>query len=231
MSLTPADVHNMAFKKPSIGKRGYDEEQVDAFLDELEQELIRLIEENNDLRTLMAHDGARAGADADRQLATALDELTAQLDRVQRQRAAAEQAARATRAELEQARAGSGPGAARDREQAFQVLTMAERTADTHLGDAQRAAHDLLSDARSTAQRITGDAVAQADALEQDARQRHHEAMGGLDTRRTVAQHEIEDLEGFEREYRTRLGAYVESQLRDLDGRDLELDGSDEVKP
>ncbi|PZS34923.1 MAG: hypothetical protein DLM59_03835, partial [Pseudonocardiales bacterium] len=25
MPLTPADVHNVAFKKPPIGKRGYDE--------------------------------------------------------------------------------------------------------------------------------------------------------------------------------------------------------------
>ena len=33
MPLTPADVHNVAFKKPSIGKRGYDEDEVDAFLD------------------------------------------------------------------------------------------------------------------------------------------------------------------------------------------------------
>ena len=36
MPLTPADVHNVAFKKPPIGKRGYDEEEVDAFLDEVD---------------------------------------------------------------------------------------------------------------------------------------------------------------------------------------------------
>ena len=50
MPLTPADVHNVAFKKPPIGKRGYDEEEVDAFLDEVERELARLIEENTELR-------------------------------------------------------------------------------------------------------------------------------------------------------------------------------------
>src|SRR4029079_16394282 len=55
MPLTPAEVHNVAFKKPPIGKRGYDEEEVDAFLDIVEVELSRLIEENNDLR-------ARAGS-------------------------------------------------------------------------------------------------------------------------------------------------------------------------
>src|SRR5436190_24059651 len=50
MPLTPADVHNVAFSKPPIGKRGYNEDEVDAFLDLVEQELSRLIEENADLR-------------------------------------------------------------------------------------------------------------------------------------------------------------------------------------
>ncbi len=54
MRLTPADVHNVAFKKPSIGKRGYDEDEVDAFLDIVEAELISLIEENNELRQQVA---------------------------------------------------------------------------------------------------------------------------------------------------------------------------------
>nr|6LFA_A Chain A, Cell wall synthesis protein Wag31 [Mycobacterium tuberculosis H37Rv]6LFA_B Chain B, Cell wall synthesis protein Wag31 [Mycobacterium tuberculosis H37Rv] len=48
--LTPADVHNVAFSKPPIGKRGYNEDEVDAFLDLVENELTRLIEENSDLR-------------------------------------------------------------------------------------------------------------------------------------------------------------------------------------
>src|SRR6185312_16967570 len=50
MPLTPADVHNVACSKPPIGKRGYNEDEVDAFLDLVEAELGRLLEENNDLR-------------------------------------------------------------------------------------------------------------------------------------------------------------------------------------
>ena len=65
MPLTPAEVHNVAFKKPPIGKRGYDEEEVDAFLDIVEVELARLIEENNDLRA-RANGGAPAPAAAGR---------------------------------------------------------------------------------------------------------------------------------------------------------------------
>ena len=50
MPLTPADVHNVAFSKPPIGKRGYHEDEVDAFLDLVQAELTRLIQDNADLR-------------------------------------------------------------------------------------------------------------------------------------------------------------------------------------
>ena len=40
MPLTPADVHNVAFSKPPIGKRGYNEDEVDAFLDLVENCLL-----------------------------------------------------------------------------------------------------------------------------------------------------------------------------------------------
>jgi DivIVA domain-containing protein len=223
MPLTPADVHNVAFKKPPIGKRGYDEEEVDAFLDEVERELARLIEENNELRAQVergGRGGAPAGPGADPRLAAELNDMKAQLDRVQRDKAAAEQAARAMQVELEQMRSQGGPvGAGDGEQQALRVLMMAQRTADDHVSDARREADKLLSDARSKAEEVTREARAKADALERDARQRHQEAMGGLDAKRSALQKHIEELKQFEREYRTRLKAYLESQLRDLDGR------------
>src|SRR3954447_6764452 len=81
MPLTPAEVHNVAFKKPPIGKRGYDEEEVDAFLDIVEVELSRLIEENNDLRARIgsgqpAAAGGAGGADP-AELAAAREEMAA----------------------------------------------------------------------------------------------------------------------------------------------------------
>jgi len=111
MPLTPADVHNVAFKKPPIGKRGYDEEEVDAFLDEVERELARLIEENNELRAQVERGGGRppAGPGADPRLAAELNELKMQLDRSQRDKAEAERAARSMSAELEAVRGGGGP--------------------------------------------------------------------------------------------------------------------------
>ncbi len=229
MPLTPADVHNVAFKKPPIGKRGYDEEEVDAFLDEVERELARLIEENNELRAQLERGGARpagpAGPGADPRLGAELAEIKAQLDRTQREKAAAEQAARGMQAELEQFRTQGGPVSAGDGEQqALRVLMMAQRTADDHVNDARREADKLLSEARTKAEEVTRDARAKADALERDARQRHQEAMGGLDAKRTALQKHIEELKQFEREYRTRLKAYLESQLRDLVGREQGLD-------
>src|SRR3712207_8497254 len=61
MPLTPADVHNVAFSKPPIGKRGYNEDEVDAFLDLVEAELARLIEENEDLREQVSQLEQRLG--------------------------------------------------------------------------------------------------------------------------------------------------------------------------
>jgi DivIVA domain-containing protein len=230
MPLTPADVHNVAFKKPPIGKRGYDEEEVDAFLDEVERELARLIEENTELRMQVERGGGRAApagpGGPDPRLAAELNEMKGQLDRIQREKVGAEQAARAMQAELEQLRGGGGgPMVGPDGEQqALRVLMMAQRTADDHVSDARREADKVLSEARSKADEVTRDARAKADALERDARQRHQEAISGLDAKRTALQQHIDTLKQFEREYRTRLKAYLESQLRDLEGRGQSLE-------
>jgi DivIVA domain-containing protein len=227
MPLTPADVHNVAFKKPPIGKRGYDEDEVDAFLDEVERELARLIEDNNELRAQGGSGGRAAAGGVDPRLAQENGDLKAQLDRIQRDKAAAEQAARAMQAELEQIRAqgGGAPASGDGEQQALRVLMMAQRTADEHVSDARREADKLLSEARTKAEDLTREARTKADALERDARTRHAEAMGGLDTKRTALQKHIEELKQFEREYRTRLKAYLESQLRDLHGRGEGLEG------
>jgi len=230
MPLTPADVHNVAFKKPPIGKRGYDEEEVDAFLDEVERELARLIEENSELRAQVERmrGGAPAGPGADQRLVAENAELVAQVDQLRAEKAAADQAARQMQDELEQVRQGGLPmpggvpmpgGDPGGEQQALRVLMLAQRTADDHVADARREADKLLSDARAKADEVTREARSQAEALERDARTRHQEAMGGLEAKRAALQKHIEELKAFEREYRTRLKAYLESQLRDLEGR------------
>jgi DivIVA domain-containing protein len=61
MVLTPADVHNVAFSRPRLGHRGYNEQEVDLFIDLVEQELIRHIEEDAELRNRNAELRSRNG--------------------------------------------------------------------------------------------------------------------------------------------------------------------------
>src|SRR5215467_6072156 len=49
MPLTPADVRNKQFSTTRL-RPGYDEEEVDAFLDEVEAALDELIQDNEELR-------------------------------------------------------------------------------------------------------------------------------------------------------------------------------------
>ncbi len=238
MPLTPADVHNVAFKKPPIGKRGYDEDEVDAFLDEVERELARLIEENNELkgqvermqRARPASPASPTGpappaapapqsgpSEAEQRLGRENVDLKNQLQQL-------EHRLRQTAAQQQQAPeplGGPAPAVSpvHDGEQALSVLMTAQRTASEHVADARREADKLLLDARAKADEVTREARAKADALEREARQRHQEAMGGLEAKRHALQKHIEELKAFEREYRTRLKAYLESQLRDLDSR------------
>lgn len=48
--LSPADVHSVLFTRAGLGRRGYDETEVDVFLDRVQTELSRLIAEKAELR-------------------------------------------------------------------------------------------------------------------------------------------------------------------------------------
>src|SRR6058998_2906146 len=101
MPLTPEDVQNKRFSTVRF-KEGYDEEEVDAFLDEVEAELRRLLGENADfrsrpaaaLRTLLLAQRtadeaiAEAKAEAD-QLVSAARDRAASLERDAQQQHAA----------------------------------------------------------------------------------------------------------------------------------------------
>jgi DivIVA domain-containing protein len=59
-NLTPADVRNVTFSKPPLGKRGYDEQEVDTFLDRVESTLTALTEEIHVLRARLGTGTAAA---------------------------------------------------------------------------------------------------------------------------------------------------------------------------
>ena len=222
MPLTPADIHNVAFKKPPIGKRGYDEEEVDAFLDEVEQELIRLLEENGALRDRMDRGGAgMSGGSPDRTMvmSSELAELSAQLERLQEARARAEQNARNMQSQLERARQATPSGSfaqVGDDDRNARVLMMAQRTADEHMRDAQRETEDLIASARSKAEQLTSEAQLSAATIESDARRNHTEAMSAIGAKRAALIDEIDRLGQLAQSYHAALNNHVTQQLQEL---------------
>ena len=215
--LTPADIHNMAFKKPPMGKRGYDEEDVDAFLDEVEQELTRLIEENSALHDRVQRGGGDSGAASSTMvLNSEAASLAARLERLQAERARAEEQARAVQAQLEQARRAVPPAPAGDGAMS-PVLMMAQRTADDHLRDAERESAALLEEARNRAAKLAGEAQLKASTMESDARRNHTDAITNIETERAAVLDEIERLTRLAESYRAALEGHVTQQLQDLD--------------
>lgn len=217
MPLTPADIHNMAFKKPPIGKRGYDEEDVDAFLDEVEQELIRLLEENDALKDHVQRGGGSPSSTM--VLSTEIAEIAAQLERMQEARSRAEQNARSLQAQLERARnaaPGGPPPSTIDDDRNARVLMMAQRTADDHLRDARLESETLLSNARTKADQITSETNLKAGTIESDARRNHSEAMNSLGAKRAAALDEIDRLGQLALSYQAALNEHVAQQLQEL---------------
>ncbi len=219
MPLTPADIHNVAFKKPPIGKRGYDEEEVDAFLDEVEQELIRLLEENGSLRDTMQRGGGGGGAASTMVLSGEFANLMAELERLQDARDRAEQNARSMQAQLERVRSAGPSGAmpmVGDDDRNARVLMMAQRTADDHMRDAQHEADAVMSGARGKAEQITGDAQLRAATIESDARRNHAEALESIGAKRAALLDEIDRLGQLAQSYHVALSNHVTQQLQEL---------------
>ncbi|TNY34743.1 DivIVA domain-containing protein [Thermomonospora catenispora] len=221
MPLTPADVRNKQFSTTRL-RPGYDEEEVDAFLDEVEAELDRLIQENEELRAKLA-ECLRGKVPA---MAAPIVEPKPDLAQ------APEPPRPEPKPEPEPAPlgtlGGSAPGGEDNMDTAARVLALAQQTADQAIADARREADETLGRARREAEEIVGKARRQADqiisearsraeALDRDAQERHRQVMGSLVQQREELEREVDNLRAFEREYRSRLKVYLEGQLRELE--------------
>jgi DivIVA domain-containing protein len=237
MPLTPADVHNVAFSKPPIGKRGYNEDEVDAFLDLVEAELARLIEENNDLRNQVEQLNQQlraAPVDTGRNLRPVqaprpvmapvqppMMEHTSSLGGDHHVQAAkvlglAQEMADRLTGEAK-AEADGMLGEARTKSE--QLLSDARVKADGMVNEARSRAEAMLTDARTRAETLDRQSREKAASLERDAVRKHTEVIGSISQEKSILEKKIDELRTFEREYRTRLKTYLESQLRELDGR------------
>jgi DivIVA domain-containing protein len=219
MPLTPADVRNKQFSTTRL-RPGYDEEEVDAFLDEVESELDRLIQENEELRAKLAELLRGGGKSAVPALSSPLSDPKPDMmapERVEPERRQPEPVMMGGMPHIEDNMDTAARVLSLAQQTADQAIADARREADETLGRARREADEVLTKARRQAEQITGDARARAESLERDAQERHRQAMGSLVQQREELERRVDDLRAFEREYRSRLKAYLEGQLRDLE--------------
>ncbi|TYC98566.1 DivIVA domain-containing protein [Arthrobacter echini] len=212
MALTPEDVVNKRFQ-PTKFREGYDQDEVDDFLDEIVVELRRLNQENEELRRAAGSDsvdGARtdtgtvpAPVAASPQTADAVPTDPAAGSDIGTTELAEPTAAPAAPDALESAQA---PAPTDTAESAAGVLAMAQRLHDEYVnaGVEQR-------------DRIIAEAQLEATDLVESAEHKSRKTLGDLEEHKSVLERKVEQLRGFERDYRSRLKDYIEGQLRDLD--------------
>jgi cell division septum initiation protein DivIVA len=90
------------------------------------------------------------------------------------------------------------------------------REAQARTDEAQRTAGKIVNDAQTKAEQIAEHARNNAEDLKLQAEQRYQDVVGGLATKREALQEQIEALEQFDREYRNRLMAFMQGQMRAL---------------
>jgi DivIVA domain-containing protein len=223
MPLTPEDVKNKRFTPVRL-REGYDMGEVDQFLDEVEAELDRLYAENTDLRNKL--ESAATAAPSSGPMPTRPSEQTHTPEPVAQAPAVhvpAAQDAHGVPGETQ-------PGSERDASgAAARLLELATTNADQLVTEAKNQADQILAEARTKSERVESEARAKAERLEAEARsrsgrldaeteQRRGELFGKLESDKDNLTRELEDLRAFEREYRSRLKAYFEAQLRSLNG-------------
>jgi DivIVA domain-containing protein len=220
MPLTPEDVRNKQFTTVRL-REGYDEDEVDAFLDEVETELRRLIRENDELRAKLAA--------ATKAAAAAPASTTAPVPVVEEKKAESVAEDKKAEPEAEPVTAVAEPPApapapapaettiSSGADSAARVLALAQQTADQAIAEARSEANKIVGDARSKAESIEREARNKAEALERDAQDKHRSIIGVLETQRNALEAQLDQLRQFEREYRSRLKSFLEGQLRQLD--------------
>jgi DivIVA domain-containing protein len=241
--LTPADVTNVAFSKPPIGKRGYHEEEVDAFLDLLETELARLVEENYGLCNRVEQlgqqqRGAQVATGSDLfpveppgpVMAPALPPMRGQTSPGVDPNVQAAKVLELAQAMVDQltgeAQAEVDGIVGEARRKAEQLLSEATVKADGLVNEAESRVQLLLTDARTRAETVEQQSRDRAASLEHVATRKQAEIISVLSQEKGTLEKKIEDLLAWEREYRTRLKTYLAAQLRELNGCGSDVPGA-----
>ena len=193
MPLTPEDVVNKRFQ-PTKFREGYDQDEVDDFLDEVVLEMRRISQENEDLRQrLLAADARltelqRSGATLVQQVNTA--------------EASIPESTLANEA-FPQAAADMGSFESNNTNN---LLQLARKLHEEHVREGLEKRDALVAEGHATAARIVREAEAQ-----------HRADMSRLEQEKALAENDLQTLRNFERDYRAKLKSYIEGQLSDLE--------------
>ena len=211
MALTPEEVVSKTFQ-PTKFREGYDQDEVDDFLDDVVNTLRALHAENDELKAKLAACESRVGelsrAGAAATSAPSVDKAS-QPEEPERdtEREAVPAAAEGQPPQVAAAGAGGGNGSVGP-EAATGMLALAQRLHDEHVRSGEQQRDQLITDAQT-----------QAEELVREAEERKAQTLGALEQERSLLERKIDELRIFERDYRTRMKAYLEGQLKDLEAR------------
>jgi DivIVA domain-containing protein len=215
MALTPEDVVNKRFQ-PTKFREGYDQDEVDDFLDEVVVELRRLNQENEELRQRLTASDSRIselqrGSGSNAHTQDKVDEVVPE--------PVAAAPVPAVTPEPTPAPVPAAPAASADEDEATtttNLLQLARRLHEEHVREGIEKRDSLIADAHATAARLLAEAEAQ-----------QRVQVNALKEERAVIEGRIEELRSFEREYRQKLKSYIEGQLHELDSSQGALASSD----
>jgi DivIVA domain-containing protein len=198
MALTPEDVVNKRFN-PTKFREGYDQDEVDDFLDEVVVELRRLNQENEELRQRLVAGEAR-------------------INELQRSAASAPAAAAPQAAPVaapEPAFSVQPDAAAMDPSNTNNLLQLARRLHEEHVREGMEKRDALIAEGHATAARVVS-----------EAQQAQQAQLAGLEQQKQSLERQVDELRSFEKEYREKLRSYIEGQLRDLENSNALTTGS-----
>jgi len=207
MALTPEDVVNKRFQ-PTKFREGYDQDEVDDFLDEVVVELRRLNQENEELRQRLIAGESRINelqrSAQQAPPAPAFAAAPAPVPAPEQFQAPAPTPAPAPAYTAPAAENPLDPGNTNN------LLQLARRLHEEHVREGVEKRDALIAEGHAAAARAV-----------QEAEIASREQIGSLEQQRAQLEANIEELQTFEREYRQKLKSYIESQLRELDDVNL----------
>jgi DivIVA domain-containing protein len=199
MALTPEDIVNKRFQSTKF-RDGYDQDEVDDFLDEVVAEMRRVLQENEDLKQDLQASEARIA-----ELQRSGGESSAE--------PAAPAAPQPVSASQPQAPTGvpQALGDPVEAESTNNLLQLARRLHEEHVREGIQKRDELIAEGHAQAARVVAEA---------EAEQRRQ--LAGFEDQKKGLEGRIEQLRQFERDYRQSLKGFITSQLTTLDQTGVE---------